>query len=59
MDFLVGIVYDNNPYVIVILSKEGNNDVESMVKDINLKIYALHKLYIENRDSNCKKKYGN
>ena len=55
----MGIVYDNNPYVIVILSKEGNNDVESMVKDINLKIYALHKLYIENRDSNCKKKYGN
>ena len=55
----MGIIYDKNPYIVVILTREGKNDVEKMVKDINLKIYELHKLYTENRKNYCNKKvYG-
>lgn len=49
----IGIVYDEHPYVIAILTKEGNKDFESIVKDINNHIYKLHTMYNENRKNYC------
>ena len=49
----IGIVYDEHPYVIAILTKEGNKDFESIVKDINNHIYKLHTMYNENRKKYC------
>lgn len=49
----IGIVYDEHPYVIAILTREGKKDFESIVKDINSHLYKLHTLYIENRQNYC------
>lgn len=39
----VGIVLDENPYIVVILTEEANNDFK-IVTDLSEKIYRLHKL---------------
>lgn len=39
----VGIVLDKNPYLIVILTKEGQNDF-TIITDLAKKIYKLHNL---------------
>lgn len=49
---LIGIVLTPNPYIISILTLHGKDDYESIIKDINSKIYTLHNLY--NQKSNCK-----
>ena len=49
----IGIVYDENPYIIAILSTEGRNKYEDIIKDINMKIYELNKMYNSNRESAC------
>lgn len=49
----IGIVYDKNPYVIAILTHEGNNDFLSIIKDINEHVYELHQVYNTNRENIC------
>ena len=49
----IGIVYDENPYVIAILTSEKSGDYQSKIKDINKRVYDLHKLYYSNRESFC------
>lgn len=41
----VGIVLDDEPYFIVILSLEGKSDFASIIQDLSKKIYELHKDY--------------
>ncbi len=48
-----GIVYDSNPYIVVILTEEFNGDHEQKVRDISKKIYELHKEYYNNRIKYC------
>ncbi len=52
----VGIVYDDEPYVLVILTKEGKKKGQEIIREISSKIYNLHKLYHTNRESVCNKK---
>lgn len=40
----VGIVYAENPYLVVILTKHGNNNYQGVVKDLSKKIYGLNKI---------------
>ena len=49
----IGIVYDENPYVVAILTTEGKGDFVAKVQDINEHIYALHRLYNDNRKNTC------
>lgn len=56
----IGIVYDKNPYVIAILTKEGNRkDYEQIIKDINEHVYKLHTLYHNNRENICQNEIYN
>lgn len=56
----IGIVYDENPYVIAILTTEGKGDFEAKVRDINKHVYELHRLYNDNRKNVCYLEvYGN
>ena len=52
----IGIVYDKHPYILVVLTEEGEKDFKSITKDISKKIYELHKLYYSNRNEICKTK---
>ena len=52
----IGIVYDKHPYILVVLTEEGEKDFKSITKDISKKIYELHKLYYSNREEICKTK---
>ena len=47
-----GIVYAQNPYLVSILTTEGNK--ESIIRGINSKIYELHKTFYEQRENRCK-----
>ncbi len=38
----VGIVYSDNPYIIVVLTKHGKDDYEKIVSDLSEKIYGLN-----------------
>ena len=49
----IGIVYDENPYVIAILTTEKSGDYQGKIKDINKRVNDLHKLYYSNRESVC------
>lgn len=49
----IGIVYDNNPYVVAILTTEGYGDYEGKVKDISKHVYKLHSVFYENRKGIC------
>ncbi len=49
-----GIVYTTNKYYISILTKEGKN--ETLIKNINQKIYELHNLYYSEKKNVCHKK---
>lgn len=56
----IGIVYDEHPYVIAILTHEGNDDFIEIIKDINSHIFELHNLYYSNRENVCHLEvYGN
>lgn len=48
-----GIVYANNPYLISILTTEGNDDYENIIKMVNQKVYELHQKYYEQRKTRC------
>lgn len=49
----VGIVYDKHPYSIVILTNEGNKDYETIIRDVNSKVYEIHSKFYDNRESYC------
>ena len=49
----IGIVYDEHPYSIVILTNEGNKDHELVIRDVNNKIYELHSKFYGNRETYC------
>lgn len=56
----IGIVYDDDPYVVAILTLEGKHDYEEIVKDINKHVYELHKFYNEEKEKMCRiEVYGN
>ena len=56
----MGIVYDESPYVISIMTLEGTRHKEKAVKNISEKIYELHNLFKTNRVSVCNiEVYGN
>ena len=40
----VGIVYSDSPYLVVILTKHGNNNYKGVIKDLSKKIYDLNKI---------------
>ena len=48
-----GIVYDEHPYGIVILTRDMGKDYEAEIKAINKKINELHRMYYQNRIDNC------
>ena len=52
-----GIVYASNPYFISILTTEGNNDFESIIRNINMKIYELNNLFYSDRLARCNAEY--
>ena len=49
----MGIIYDEHPYSIVILTNEGRNNHELVIRDVNSKINELHNLFYSNRESYC------
>lgn len=49
----IGIVYDEHPYSIVILTNEGNKNHELVIRDVNSKIYELHNMFYSNRETYC------
>lgn len=40
----VGIIYSDNPYLVVILTKHGNGNFKSVVKDLSKKMYDFNKI---------------
>lgn len=49
----IGIVFDDSPYIVAILTTEASKNFDDKVKDINSKIYELHRLYYANHVSTC------
>ena len=49
----IGIVYDDNPYLIAVLTEEGRDDYDAIIREINGKVYELHKMYYDNRTNYC------
>lgn len=49
----IGIVYDEHPYAIAILTLEGKKNYEKKISDVNKRIYELHNMYYENRKNYC------
>lgn len=50
----IGIVYDENPYLIAILTTHGNNDYFKIVNDISKRINDLHQEFKNYRIETCK-----
>lgn len=38
----VGIVLDDSPYIVVVLTTESYNDVQKIISDLSSKIYKLN-----------------
>lgn len=56
----IGIVYDDKPYVVAILTAEKKGDYQGKIKEINKHIYDLHELYYSTREQMCYTEvYGN
>lgn len=49
----IGIIYDESPYVVSILTLEGNKNKEKKLNDISQHIYELHILFKTNREKVC------
>lgn len=55
----VGIVYDDAPYYISILTLHGETNFASVTNNVHKKINELHRLYQEETKNNCKNRvYG-
>lgn len=52
----IGIVYDEHPYILIVLTEEGRREYEEIVNEISNTIYSLHHLYYTNRESVCRGK---
>ena len=50
----IGVVYDEHPYAIAIITTDAYKKPADEVKDINNKIYELHSLYYSNRQETCR-----
>lgn len=48
----IAIIEDENPYIIIILTNNGQGEKLS-IKDISNKIYSFHKLYTDNQKQIC------
>ena len=48
-----GIIYDNSPYIVVILTTFGKDDYKSIIQDISKHIYELHKTYEKEHAEIC------
>lgn len=51
----IGIVYDEYPYYLVILSAEGYRDVKTIFRDVNSEVYAIHTKYHTSIEDACYK----
>ncbi|MBQ6687295.1 MAG: serine hydrolase [Bacilli bacterium] len=51
----IGIVFDENPYTISILTLHGNSNYKDVINNIHKKIYELHISFRENLENNCYK----
>lgn len=49
----IGIIFDEHPYAISILTKYGNNDYATKIKEISLKINELHKEFWVAKELYC------
>ena len=49
----IGIVYDEKPYLIAVLTTEGYGDFEGKIKDISKHVYKYHNIFWENRKGIC------
>ena len=49
----IGIVYDENPYVVAVLTTHGKGNFISVVSDISKHINDLHQEFINERKANC------
>ena len=49
----IGIVYEENPYYISILTNHGKSDYKMIVNNIHNKINELHHLFYEERKNSC------
>jgi len=52
----IGIVYDEHPYILIVLTEEGRREYEEIVNEISNTINDLHHLYYTNRESVCRGK---
>lgn len=49
----IGIVYDEHPYTISVLTKYGNGDYKTKINEISLKINELHNKFWASKDIYC------
>lgn len=49
----VGIVFDENPYTISILTIHGNGNYKNIINNIHKKINEMHIIFRNNRENNC------
>ncbi len=49
----IGIVQDENPYIIVVLTNYGTSNFQTVVNNISKKVNELHKYYYEEKSNNC------
>lgn len=56
----IGIVFEENPYYISVLTNHGKGDYKTVVNNIHKKINELHHLFYEQRQKDCHLNvYGN
>lgn len=51
----IGIVFNENPYAISILTLHGNSNYKEIIKNIHRKINEMHITFRNNRKANCYK----
>lgn len=49
----IGIVFEDNPYTISILTTYGKGDYKTIVNDVHKKINELHHLFYSERENKC------
>lgn len=50
----IGIIYDEHPYALSVLTKYGNKDYNKKIGEISLKINELHNEFWNSKDLYCK-----
>lgn len=49
----IGIVFEDNPYILSILTTYGKNDYKTIVNNVSQKINELHHLFYSERENRC------